>query len=84
LSFLYALEWRAFAVLGVLGWFALINLEKDSEDDELARRAYETKMRADAQIARDAARADEDPALAAYNDHLARLASTPKRRLWGH
>jgi len=84
LSFLYALEWPAFAVLGVLGWFALINLEKDSEDDELARRAYETKMRADAQIARDAARADEDPALAAYNDHLARLASAPKRRLWGH
>lgn len=84
LSFLYAIEWPAFAVLGVLGWFALLNLEKSSEDDELARREFEAKMRADARMARDAARAEEDPALAAYNDHLAQLASTPKRRLWGH
>jgi hypothetical protein len=43
-------------------------------------------MRADAQMARElaAAREGEDPSLAAYNDHLAQLSQTPKKRLWGH
>jgi hypothetical protein len=27
---------------------------------------------------------EEDPALAAYNDHLAEIATRPKKRLWGH
>ena len=26
----------------------------------------------------------EDPTLAAYNDHLADLAQTPKKKFWGH
>jgi DNA-binding transcriptional regulator of glucitol operon len=83
LSYLYAVEWPAFAVLGVFGWYALLNREKISEHQEKARRDYEEKMRAEAQLARHVD-VDEDPALAAYNDHLAEIASRPKKRLWGH
>jgi DNA-binding transcriptional regulator of glucitol operon len=86
LSFMYAIEWPVFGVLGVLGWFAMLNLEKVSASKETERREYEERMRAQAQAARARAReADaEDPALAAYNDHLASLATKTKRKLWGH
>ena len=84
LSFLYSIEWPVFGVLGVLGWYALLNLEKVTVDQQTVRREYEEKMRAQAVTARDVTRADEDPALAAYNDHLAQLSQTPKKRLWGH
>lgn len=84
LSYLYAIEWPLFAVLGVLGWYALLHMEKSTEEEAESRRAYEAQMRATAQAARDTQRAEEDPALAAYNDHLARLARQPKRRLFGH
>lgn len=81
---MYAIEWPVFGVLGVLGWYALLNLERATADQETIRRAYEEKMRAEAEAARDVSRADEDPTLAAYNDHLARLSHVPKKRLWGH
>ncbi|HVB19367.1 MAG TPA: hypothetical protein VNE22_03690, partial [Acidimicrobiales bacterium] len=84
LSFLYAIEWPVFAVLGVLGWYALLNLEKVPEEEIEARRHYEERMRQEARVAREAARVDEDPALSAYNDHLANIATQPKKRLWGH
>ncbi|HEV2427003.1 MAG TPA: hypothetical protein VGS61_02150 [Acidimicrobiales bacterium] len=86
LSFMYAIEWPVFGILGVLGWYALINMEPVAEGREVERRAYEERMRAEATAAREAARAseDEDPLLAAYNDHLASLATKPKRKLWGH
>lgn len=83
LSYLYAVEWPAFAVLGVFGWYALLNSEKITEDQEIERKEYEEKMRQEAQLARKA-ESDEDPQLAAYNDHLAEIASRPKKRLWGH
>jgi hypothetical protein len=86
LSFLYAIEWPCFAVLGFFGWWQLLHLEKPTEDQEAARREYEERMRAEAALARavDATQEDEDPQLAAYNDHLAKLAVAPKKKLWGH
>ncbi len=84
LSYLYAIEWPLFAVLGVLGWYALLHMERPDEDELASRRAYEAQMRAAAQAAREAHRTEEDPALAAYNDHLAQLSRQPKRRLFGH
>jgi hypothetical protein len=83
LSYLYAVEWTAFAVLGVFGWYALLNMEKITEHQEKARKEYEEMMRAEAQLARQVD-VEEDPALAAYNDHLAEIATRPKKRLWGH
>ena len=84
LSYLYAIEWPAFAVLGVLGWFALLNTEKVTEDQEKTRREYEERMRAEALAAREHDDETEDPTLAAYNDHLADLATKAKKKLWGH
>ena len=86
LSFLYAIEWPCFAVLGFFGWWALLHVEKPTEDDEVARREYEERMRTEALAAReaDATTSEEDPTLAAYNDHLAELSHAPKKKLWGH
>jgi len=83
LSYLYAIEWPSFAVLGIFGWYSLLNMEKITEHQEKARKEYEEKMRAEAQLARQV-EVEEDPALAAYNDHLAEIATRPKKRLWGH
>ena len=86
LSYLYAIEWPAFAVLGFFGWYAMLNMERITEHQERARRDYEEKMRAEAQVARqvEVAIEPEEPTMAAYNDHLAELATRPKKRLWGH
>ncbi len=85
LSFLYAIEWPCFAVLGVYGWWALLHVEKPTEDQEVARRQYEERMRADALLARSFEEDErEDPQLAAYNDHLADLSTVPRKKLWGH
>jgi DNA-binding transcriptional regulator of glucitol operon len=86
LSFLYAIEWPMIGVLGIVGWYSLLNTEKVGEHKEKARREYEEKMRAEAQAARELAAISEgeDPSLAAYNDHLAELSQTQKKRLWGH
>jgi DNA-binding transcriptional regulator of glucitol operon len=84
LSYMYAIEWPAFAVLGVLGWYALLNMEKVTEHQEQDRREYEEKMRAQALAARQASVESEDPTLAAYNDHLADIAVKPRKKLWGH
>ena len=83
LSFLYAIEWPVFAILGTVGWYALLNIEKVTESQEKARKEYEDKMRAQAQAARVQA-GEESPEMAAYNDHLDALARQPKKKLWGH
>lgn len=84
LSYMYAIEWPCFAVLGVLGWYAMLNMEKVTANQEAARREYEEQMRAEARAARAKVEEPEDPTLAAYNDHLAELATEPKKKLWGH
>jgi len=84
LSYMYAIEWPCFAVLGVLGWYAMLNMEKVTASQEVARREYEEQMRAEARAARAKSEEPEDPTLADYNDHLADLAGEPKKKLWGH
>ena len=84
LSFLYSIEWPVIGVLGVLGWYALLNMEKVTEHQEIARREYEDKMRAEALAARRRSEVAEDPTMSAYNDHLAELSTHPKKKLWGH
>ena len=82
LSYLYAIEWPVFGIAGIVGWYALINIEKVTEAQEQARREFEEKMRAEAQSARQTDA--ESPELAAYNDHLQQIAQQPKRKLFGH
>jgi DNA/RNA-binding domain of Phe-tRNA-synthetase-like protein len=59
-------------------------MDKVTATQEERRRAYEEEMRAQAHVARLASIEEEDPTLAAYNDHLASLGTQPKKRLWGH
>ena len=84
LSYFYAIEWPVFAIFGVLGWYALLNMEKVTEEEEEVRREFEAMRRSEARAAREASRIPEDADLAAYNDHLAGLATKPKKKLWGH
>jgi hypothetical protein len=84
LSYAYAVEWPAFAILGVLGWWGLIHIEHVDESKASERREFEERMRAEARLARELESDSEDPTLAAYNDHLAELAARPRRRIWGH
>ena len=84
LSFMYSIEWPVFGVLGVLGWYAMLKMEKVTEEQEQERRRYEESQRAQAQLARRTSVLSEDPSLAAYNDHLAKLGAQPKKKLWGH
>jgi len=86
LSYLYAVEWPCFAILGFVGWWALLHNEKPSKWQEEARLEYEERMRAEAAAARqvDSIEASEDPELAAYNDHLADLAKTTRKKFWSH
>lgn len=85
LSFLYAVEWPCFCVLGALGWWALLHVEAVTSDQEAERREFEARRRAEAAAARavDAVFEPEDPTLAAYNDHLARLAEIDVERRGG-
>ncbi|MGC2484897.1 MAG: hypothetical protein WA359_01460 [Acidimicrobiales bacterium] len=86
LSYLYSIEWPLIGILGIVGWYSMLNMEKVSEHKQRAREEYEERMRSEARAARErATQAEgEDPSLAAYNDHLAQLSETPKKRLWGH
>lgn len=84
LSFLYSIEWPCFAVLGVFGWWALLNQEKVTEHQEKARREFEDNQRALAQAARAAESMSEDPQMSAYNDHLESISTKPKKKLFGH
>jgi DNA/RNA-binding domain of Phe-tRNA-synthetase-like protein len=65
-----------------MGWFVLLNMDRVTDSQKKAREEYEAMKRAEAQAAR--AVEAEDPELAAYNDHLAQLATQPKRKLFGH
>jgi hypothetical protein len=82
-SYLYAVEWPVFAVAGVFGWWALLHTEPATAEAREARRQTEARLRAEAQAAK-RHRDEEDPELAAYNDHLAALAASGRRKSWRH
>jgi DNA-binding transcriptional regulator of glucitol operon len=82
-SYLYAVEWPVFAIAGIFGWWALLHTEPATVEAREERRAHEQRLRAQAQEQR-RDRASEDPELAAYNDHLAELAASDRRKGWRH
>ncbi len=81
-SYLYSIEWPVFAIAGIFGWWALIHTEPATDEAKEARRSHEEIQRTAAQAAR-LDRDTEGPELAAYNDHLATLATT-RRKSWRH
>lgn len=84
LSYMYAVEWPVFGLGGIFGWWALLHVETTPEERAEARRIEDERRRQEAELARRESEVPEDPHLAAYNDHLARLADQPKKRLIGH
>lgn len=81
-SYLYALEWPALGLVGVFAWWRLVRSDPTQRAARTEERALVEAERARSQEAlrdRDA----EDDALAAYNDHLARLAASDAQRTRG-
>lgn len=78
LSWVYTIEWPVFAIAGVAGWWALLHTDPATAELRAARKVFEDEQRAAAQGAKRRPE-EEDPALAAYNDHLAQLAADDLR-----
>ncbi len=83
LSYMYAVEWPVFGLLGIGGWWALLHVEAVSEEEKIQRREFEKQLRRDAHLERHGP-STSDPSMVAYNEHLAQLAQRPKKKLWGH
>lgn len=75
LSYLYSIEWPAFALAGVWGWWQLVH----TDPAVVGRSGQELALAADGTGTDTAVpprrREDEDDELRAYNDRLARLAA---------
>jgi hypothetical protein len=80
-SYLYSFEWPVFLVGGIYGWWAIVHTDPESS---LRRAKVRDVKEADDAVAHLALRdrTSEDAELAAYNDHLAQLAASGKRKGW--
>ncbi len=85
LSYLYAVEWPAFAIFGVVVWwnflhddpaervnFRLRALDRGPRPPDSSRTAPPASYRS----------RDEDPALGAYNDYLEQLSRRQRPKTW--
>ena len=73
LSYLYSVEWPAFALLGVWAWWVLVHADPERAGARGQRRMAEHRGGA-ANGAPGRRAEEEDDELAAYNDRLAALA----------
>jgi hypothetical protein len=82
LSYAYAIEWPAFAVVAFIGWWQLVH-DDDSEAIR-ARRADREASRATEQAAQRWVRRveEESTELRDYNDYLEKLAARRKPKTW--
>ena len=82
-SYLYAIEWPLFAVVGVLVWWGALRSTRDEAEAREAHRARQDASRA-SEAAQRRDRDAEGAELAAYNDHLAQLAMSGRKKGWRH
>ena len=80
LSYLYSVEWPVFALAGAWGWWQLVHTEPGAVGRRAQARMAAAEGTPDGTPAATPSqpvrhREEEDPALAAYNDRLARLAA---------
>ncbi len=83
LSYTYAFEWPLFAIAGVYCWWSLLHTSPEAAEERAARRAEDERAKQALYAAR-RDRAEEGAELAAYNDHLAALAASGRRKGWRH
>src|SRR5438874_12487736 len=79
LSYAYAVEWPAFAVVALVGWWQLIHWHdrpRVAPDDEEQRAAEQLPRWRQRRVEQ------ETPELRAYNDYLRELAESGARKTW--
>ncbi len=83
LSYLYSVEWPVFAIVGVWMWWSLLHTDPETVGARAQRRlAAAREVAGVAPQAPERRFEEEDEELAAYNDHLARLASEGRTKTW--
>ena len=83
LSYLYSVEWPAFALIGVWVWWVQIHTDPNSVGAKAQRRMVADSSRAGiTPVTPERHREDEDEELAAYNDRLAKLAADGRAKTW--
>lgn len=80
-SYLYAVEWPVFAVAGAFCWWALLHTDDTPATEHAQQRALADRRALASHVAL-RHRDEEDEELAAYNDHLAALAASGRRKSW--
>lgn len=78
LSYAYAVEWPAFAVLAVVGWWQLLHNEMSADtpaEDATAAADFGARLRRRAVE-------QETPELREYNDYLQARATSTKPKTW--
>jgi DNA-binding transcriptional regulator of glucitol operon len=81
-SYLYAVEWPVFAVAGAFCWWALVHADDTPETAQARTQAMAERRAALESHVALRNRVEEDAELAAYNDHLAALATSGRRKSW--
>ena len=83
LSYLYSVEWPAFALIGVWVWWVQIHTDPNTVGAKAQRRMAADRSRTGiAPVTPERHREDEDEELAAYNDRLAKLAADGRAKTW--
>ncbi|MGH9131212.1 MAG: hypothetical protein ACRDWV_05965 [Acidimicrobiales bacterium] len=88
LAWVYSIEWPAFALLGIAVWYHLIVDDRSTTGREGLRKARQAAGLVDVPVAERVAAVRrpelEDERLAAYNDYLASLAASGRRKTVRH
>ena len=82
LSYLYSVEWPAFAIVGIGAWWVLVHTDPETVGARAQRRALAQQRHAPTDPTAERHREAEDPELAAYNDRLAALAADGRPKTW--
>jgi len=85
LSYLYAVEWPAFAVFGVVVWWNFLHDDPEAHGNRRLSvlRHRQRPVDAGEKVAPASYRAsDEDPTLGAYNDYLEQLSRQDRPKTW--
>jgi DNA-binding transcriptional regulator of glucitol operon len=87
LSYLYSVEWPAFAVFGLVVWWNFIHDDPDSVGARALRRLRRGSAVGQTPQSIEAVGFvrqpdEEDPELAAYNAYLANLATQQPHKIW--
>lgn len=88
LAWVYSIEWPAFAIFGVVVWYHLVVDDPETVGARALRRAREEAAGSDDTAIRRLPvlrrPEQEDARLAAYNDYLAALAASDRRKTLRH